>query len=220
VLYLLSNLAYLVTLPVRGIADGATAVERGIQFATNDRVATAAVETILGPNAAAVMAGLILVSTFGCMNGMILAGARVYYAMARDGLFFRKAGELNRRGVPGNGLGLQCVWACLLTLSGTYGELLDYVIFAVLVFYVLTIGGLFLLRAKRPDAERPYRAFGYPILPLAYILLASLIALDLLISAKTRSNTWPGLAIVLAGVPVYFLWQTRRRHAGGGRGFA
>ena len=220
VLYLLSNAAYLVTLPVRGSPDGATAVERGIQFATNDRVATAAVETILGPNAAAVMAGLILVSTFGCMNGMILAGARVYYAMARDGLFFRKAGELNRRGVPGNGLGLQCVWACLLTLSGTYGDLLDYVIFAVLVFYVLTIGGLFVLRSKRPDAERPYRAFGYPILPSAYILLASLIALDLLISAKTRSNTWPGLAIVLAGVPVYFLRHTRRRHAGGGRGIA
>ena len=153
------------------------------------------------------MALLILISTFGCMNGMILAGARVYYAMARDGLFFRRMGTLNRHGVPQNGLVLQGVWAALLTLSGTYSDLLDYVIFAVLIFYVMTIGGLFVLRRKRPEAVRPYRAIGYPLLPAIYVIAALLIAVDLLISSKTRANTWPGLLIVLAGVPVYLVWQ-------------
>jgi APA family basic amino acid/polyamine antiporter len=138
---------------------------------------------------------------------MILAGARVYYAMAQDGLFFRPVGALNRHGVPQNGLVAQCLWAALLTLSGTYGDLLDYVIFAALLFYVLTVGGLFMLRRTRPDFERPYRAFGYPLVPALYCVFATLIALDLLISPKTRPNTWPGLLIVLAGVPVYFLWR-------------
>jgi len=151
-----------------------------------------------------------MISTFGCINGIILAGARIYYAMARDGLFFRQVGELNSRGVPQNALILQCAWGALLTLSGTYSELLDYVIFAVLIFYVLTMVGLFVLRRKRPGAERPYRAFGYPLLPALYVLVASVIALDLLISAKTRGNTWPGLLIVLAGVPVYWLWKRSR----------
>jgi APA family basic amino acid/polyamine antiporter len=150
-----------------------------------------------------------MISTFGCMNGLILAGARVYYAMARDGLFFRSVGTLNAHHVPANGLLVQCLWACLLTLSGTYSELLDYVIFAVLIFYVLTIAGLFVLRRKRPEAERPYRAFGYPWVPALYILVASFIALDLLISPKTRPNTWPGLLIVLAGAPVYAFWRWR-----------
>lgn len=207
ILYLLANVAYLVTLPLRGSPDGASVIERGIQFATNDRVGTAAAEVIFGSGASALMAILIMISTFGCLNGLILAGARVYYAMARDGLFFSGIGKLNERGVPHNGLLWQGLWACLLTVSGTYSELLDYVIFAVLVFYVLTMAGVFVLRRKRPEAERPYRAFGYPVIPALYILAASFISVDLLISAKTRANTWPGLLIVLAGVPVYFLWK-------------
>ncbi len=210
-LYLLANIAYLVTLPLAGNPAGATVVERGIQFASNERVATAAMQVILGDQAVVVMALLILVSTFGCINGMVLAGARVYYAMAQDGLFFRGVGRLNAHGVPRNGLIVQCVWACLLTLSGTYGDLLDYVIFAVLIFYVLTIAGVFVLRRTRPDAERPYQALGYPILPAIYVVAASLIALDLLVAAKTRANSWPGLLIVLAGVPVYWLWHRRSR---------
>jgi basic amino acid/polyamine antiporter, APA family len=211
VLYCLANVAYLVTLPLAGNPEGATAIERGIQYARNDRVATAAMEVILGSKAATVMAVFIMISTFGCLNGLILAGARVYYAMAHDRLFFRKTGELNRFDVPRNGLILQAVWSCLLALSGTYGDLLDYVIFAVLIFYVLTMIGIFVLRKKQPTAERPYRALGYPVVPALYIIFASLIALDLLISAKTRSNTWPGLIIVLAGVPVYWLWQRRSK---------
>jgi APA family basic amino acid/polyamine antiporter len=207
VLYVLANVAYLVTLPLPGSPEGSSAVARGIQFAANDRVGTAAAEVMLGPAAKSVMGILIMVSTFGCINGMVLAGARVYYAMAQDGLFFRRIGQLNPCGVPGSALAVQCLWACLLTLSGTYSELLDYVIFAVLIFYVLTIGGVFVLRRKRPDGERPYRAFGYPVVPALYMVAATLIALALLISEKTRPNTWPGLLIVVAGVPVYFVWR-------------
>jgi len=207
ILYFLANVAYLTTLPLHGSPTGATIVERGIQYAKSDRVATAAAEFVFGPRAATGMALLIMISTFGCINGLVLAGARVFYAMAQDGLFFAGVGKLNRRGVPQTGLILQCIWGCLLTISGTYSDLLDYVIFAVLIFYVLTMAGIFVLRKKRPDAERPYRAFGYPVLPALYIVLASLIALDLLISSKTRPNTWPGLLIVLAGVPVYVLWK-------------
>jgi len=153
------------------------------------------------------MAGLIMVSTFGCMNGLILAGARVYYAMAQDGLFFQSIGRLNPHGVPQNGLVIQCAWAVLLTLSGTYSDLLDYVICAVLIFYALTMAGLFVLRRKRPEAERPYKAFGYPVVPAIYIVAASLIVGVLLVAEKTRANTWPGLLIVVAGVPVYWLWK-------------
>src|ERR1044071_1226986 len=176
------------------------------------------------------MAVAIMISTFGCNNGLILAGARVYYAMARDGLFFRATGKLNDRSVPSIGLVLQCIWTCLLVLPRTrlrdpltgafkldssgnqlygnlYSDLLDYVIFAVLIFYVLTILGLFVLRRTQPDAERPYRAVGYPVVPAIYVVTASAIALDLLISEKTRGNAWPGLLIVLAGVTVYFVWR-------------
>lgn len=213
-LYFLANIAYLVTLPLTGTPTGGTTVERGIQFAANDRVATAVMEVVFGGAGARIMAVLILISTFGCINGLVLTGARVYYAMARDGLFFPTVGELNAHGVPRNGLVVQCVWACLLTLSGTYGDLLDYVVFAVLIFYVLTIVGLFVLRRQRPDAERPYRAIGYPVLPAAYVAIASLIVVDLLVSEKTRGNTWPGLLLVLAGAPVYFFWKRRRPSAG------
>jgi APA family basic amino acid/polyamine antiporter len=206
-LYLLANVGYLAVLPLDGSPTGTSVVERGIKFAQSDRVGTAAAEAILGGRGAIIMAVLIMVSTFGCVNGLILSGARVYFAMAQDGLFFRKLGSLNSQSVPRNALVVQCIWACLLTASGSYGELLDYVIFAVMIFYVLTIIGLFILRRKRPDAERPYKAFGYPVIPAIYVIAASFIALNLLISAKTRAQAWPGLLIVLMGIPVYFWWR-------------
>jgi APA family basic amino acid/polyamine antiporter len=205
ILYLLANLAYLGALPVAGHPDATDVVGRGIQFAADERVGTAAMTVILGPAAATVMAVLIMVSTFGCNNGLILSGARVYYAMANDGLFFRSVGKLNRRSVPGIALLVQAAWACVLCLSGTYGDLLDYVIFAVLVFYILTVIGIFILRRKRPDAERPYRAFGYPVLPALYVIAAAAIALDLLILKP--AYTWPGVAIVLLGIPAYMFWK-------------
>jgi APA family basic amino acid/polyamine antiporter len=153
------------------------------------------------------MAGFIVISTFGCNNGLILSGARVYYAMAEDGLFFNKIGRLNDKGVPATGLMVQCIWACLLCLSGTYGQLLDYVVFAVLIFYVLTIAGIFILRKDKPDLERPYKAFGYPVIPAIYILLATFIMGILLV--YKQDYTWPGLIIVLLGIPVYFFWYKR-----------
>ena len=204
-LYCLVNLAYVTVLPLVGQPDGASVAARGIQFATSDRVGVAAASMIFGAPAAAIMAVLIMVSTFGCNNGLILAGARVTYAMARDGLFFRSTGTLNRNAVPGVALVVQAVWASLLCLSGTYGNLLDYVVFAVLIFYVLTIFGLFRLRRSRPDAERPYRAFGYPWLPALYIVIALAICIDLLVFKP--QFTWPGLVIVLTGIPVYFGWR-------------
>jgi APA family basic amino acid/polyamine antiporter len=206
VLYLLANVAYIVILPVAGTPGAMDLMGRGIQFASSDRVGTAAATMIFGEPAAVIMAVLIMVSTFGCNNGLILAGARVYYAMAKDGLFFKKVGSLSTRSVPTTALVVQGVWASLLCLSGTYGDLLDYVIFAVLVFYVLTVIGIFILRKKRPDAERPYKAFGYPIVPGLYVLCASAIAMDLLIFKTKYSGS--GLIIVLLGIPVYFLWKT------------
>ena len=216
-LYLLANVAYIGMLPVTGFAEGADVAARGIQFATEDRVATAAASMIFGEPAALIMAVMIMVSTFGCNNGLILAGARVTYAMARDGLFFKRAGTLNQHAVPGAALWFQAVWASVLCLSGTYGDLLDYVIFAVLVFYILTVAGLFILRRKRPDAERPYRAWGYPVLPALYILAAGAIALDLLIM-KPR-YTWPGAIIVLLGIPVFFLWRSGQKRPARHRAF-
>jgi len=207
-LYFLANLAYIVTLPVHGSPEAADVIGRGIQFAQFDRVGTAAAEMIFGGPAAVIMAVLIMISTFGCNNGLVLSGARVYYAMARDGLFFGATGKLNRRAVPGTALVVQCVWACLLCLSGTYSDLLDYVVFAVLIFFVLVVSGIFILRRKRPDWERPYKAWGYPVVPALYIVVAAAIAVDLLIF-KTK-NTVPGLLIVLLGIPVFLL---RKRFA-------
>ncbi len=214
-LYLLANLAYLTTLPLAAI-----------QTAADDRVATAALQLIFGAPGAAIMAVAIVISTFGCNNGLTIAGARVYYAMARDGLFFRAAGQLNRRRVPAAGLLLQGLWASFLVLPRTreveaasgavsygnvYGQLLDYVVFAVLIFYVLTIAGLFVLRRKQPDAERPYRAFGYPLVPSLYIAVA--VGILLALALYRTQTTWPGVLLVLTGVPVYWLW----RRAGTGR---
>lgn len=214
-LYVLCNFVYLSVLPLAGDPHAATIAGRGIQFAQEDRVATAVMEraAILygaagAGSGAKLMAAAILISTFGCANGMLLAGARVYYAMSRDGLFFKSVGKLSERSkTPVNSLWVQWAWTCLLCLSGSYGQLLDYVIFAVLIFYILTIVGLFVLRRTRPDAVRPYRAFGYPVLPAIYIVMASWICLVLL--RYKPQYTWPGLIIVLLGVPVYLVW---RRH--------
>ncbi|MEI6888761.1 MAG: APC family permease [Bacteroidales bacterium] len=207
ILFILTNVVYIAVLPLRGDPAGVTVLDRGIQYALNDRLATAAVYDVFGVYAASVMALFIMISTFGCNNGLILSGARVYYAMAKDGLFFKEAGTLNAKAVPSVGLILQAVWASLLCLSGTYSQLLDYVVFAVLIFYVLTIAGIFVLRKKMPDAERPYKAFGYPVVPALYIILATLIMLILLVYKS--DYTWPGLIIVLLGIPVYFLWNKK-----------
>ncbi|MHB8337088.1 MAG: APC family permease [Ignavibacteriaceae bacterium] len=204
-LYIGANVAYILVLPLKGTPEGANVVGRGIQFALSDRVATAASSMIFGAPAVVIMAVLIMISTFGCNNGLILAGARVYYAMAKDNLFFKKTGMINKNSVPGVALVVQAIWASLLCLSGTYGDLLDYVISAVLIFYILTIAGIFLLRKKRPDAERPYKAWGYPVVPALYILAASAISIDLLIFKPMYS--WPGMIIVLLGIPVYFIWK-------------
>src|SRR6202030_15186 len=207
-LYLLANVAYLAALPFSAI-----------QNAPSDRVASETANVIFPGLGATIMAVAIMVSTFGCNNGLILAGARAYYAMARDGLFFRRVGELNKQHVPAWGLIIQGIWAGILVLPLTvktdaagkitygnlYGNLLDYVISAALIFYILTIIGIFVLRRKRPDAERPYKAFGYPIVPALYIIGASVI-LGVLFIYQT-ATTWPGLIIVLTGVPVYFLWR-------------
>ncbi len=211
-LYLLANLAYLVSLPVQGSSDGVTPLERGIAHARDDRVGTAVLELVSPKLGVSVMAVAIMISTFGCVNGMVLMGARLYYAMARDGLFFQAVGRLNKQGVPAAGLLLQGAWSVLLVFSGTYNDLLDYVIFAALLFYVLTVIGLFVLRRKQPNAERPYRVVGYPVVPALYVLLCTLIMLDLLIVKPVFA--WPGLVIVLSGIPVYWLWRltVRRSH--------
>jgi len=196
----------MLALPLQGDAASATVLGRGIQYASEDRVATAVMQQILGQGGAALMALAILVSTFGCNNGLILAGSRVYYAMARDGLFFRKVARVHPRfKTPHISLGVQALWASVLCISGSYGQLLDYIIFAVLVFYILTLVGLFVLRRKRPDAPRPYRAVGYPWLPAIYIALA--IFIDVVLLRYKPQYTWPGLVIVLLGIPVYYLWR-------------
>jgi len=216
-LYVLCNFVYLSLLPLAGDPHAATLAGRGIQFASEDRVATAVMEhaaSLLGVGAglaARFMAVAILISTFGCANGMVLAGARVYYAMSRDGLFFKSVGRLSERSrVPVNSLWLQCAWTCLLCISGSYLQLLDYVIFAALTFYILTIAGLFVLRRKRPDAPRPYRAVGYPVLPGLYVLTAGWICVVLL--RYKPQYTWPGLTLVLLGLPVYWVWSRTGRH--------
>ncbi|MCI0474082.1 MAG: amino acid permease [Ignavibacteria bacterium] len=204
-LYILANISYLFIIPLKGVPDGHTPFERGIQFSLSDRVATGSVSVFLGDTAAIVMAVLIMISTFGCNNGLILAGARVVYAMAKDKLFFKSTGILNNHGVPAGALVFQGIWASLLCLSGTYGDLLDYVVFAVLIFYILTIIGVFRLRKLKPDAERPYKAFGYPVLPALYVIIAAVISVILLIYKP--QFTWPGVIIVLLGIPVYFVWR-------------
>jgi len=206
-MYLLANISYMSVLPLTGDPNGATALQRGIQYAAEDRVGTAVAEVIFGSSGAAIMAFAIMISTFGGNNGLVLAGARIYYAMSRDGLFFRGASKLNKYHVPGVSLWMQCAWASLLCLSGTYSQLITFVIFAVLVFYILTLIGLFVMRFRRPDMERPYRAIGYPVLPALCIAMAVFIEIQLL--RYKPEYTWPGLVIVLVGAPVYWVWRKR-----------
>jgi basic amino acid/polyamine antiporter, APA family len=207
VMYMFTNIVYLRILPLSGSPDGADAISRGIQFAASDRVATSAMSVVLGDPAAIIMAIFIMISTFGCNNGLIMAGPRVYYAMAVDGLFFRRVAEINKNGVPGFALVIQGIWAVLLCLTGTYSNLLDYVIFAVLIFFTLTILAIFILRIRKPDVPRPYKAFGYPVVPSLYILCTLTIMVILLIYKPLY--TFPGLGIVLLGIPVYFLWRRK-----------
>ncbi|MBZ5719221.1 MAG: amino acid permease [Acidobacteriia bacterium] len=207
-LYIGCNFIYLSALPLMGSANGVTILERGIQYASEDRVGTAVMTQMFGSLGGWLMAGAILLSSFGCNNGLILAGARVYYAMAKDGLFFRNVAKLHPKyKTPAVSLMVQMVWTCVLCVSGSYGQLLDYIIFAVLVFYILTIFGLFVLRRTHPDAPRPYRAIGYPVLPAIYIVMALFI--DVVLLRYKPQYTWPGLMIVLLGIPVYFLWSRR-----------
>jgi len=205
VIYILMNLVYLLILPIHGHPDGRTIAERGIQFASEDRVAAAAMYQILGNSAAILMAVIVMISTFGCNNGIILSGARVYYAMAKDSLFFKSAARLNKKDVPGVSLWVQAIWCTILCLSGSYGQLLDYVIFAALIFFILTIMAVFILRKKWPEKERAYKAFGFPLIPALYILLC--IAIDIILLIYKPEYSWPGMIIVLAGVPVYFIWK-------------
>jgi basic amino acid/polyamine antiporter, APA family len=210
VLYFLANWVYLQILPFAGSAAGAGPFERGITHAAEDRVATAAMQVIFGPLGGLLMAGAIVISTFGCNNGLTLAGARVYYAMAKDGLFFRSVAKVSPKyHTPAVSLVVQGVWASLLTLSGTYNQLLNYVIFSVLLFYILTIIGLFRLRRTRPEWPRPYRAWGYPVLPALYVAFALFVVVALLTEKVTRGQSLAGLGIVALGVPVYYFWRRR-----------
>ncbi|MCJ8210290.1 amino acid permease [Mucilaginibacter sp. RS28] len=194
IIYVSANLVYTAVLPLHEIAT-----------AEKDRVAVAASHVIFGNVGTIIIALMIMVSTFGCNNGLILAGSRVYYTMAKDGLFFRKAGTLNKNAVPEFGLWIQCAVAAVLCLSGRYGDLLDMISFVVVIFYVLTIIGIYILRAKRPDALRPYKAFGYPVLPAIYVLMG--LAFCVLLIIYKPEFTWPGFIIVLIGIPIYYISQ-------------
>jgi APA family basic amino acid/polyamine antiporter len=206
-IYVLANVAYLALLPLKGDPTAHDTYAQGIQFATDGRVGASAATMIFGNIALFIMAALIMVSTFGCNNGLILSGARVYYAMAKEKLFLPKAGTLNANDVPAFALWTQCIWACALCLSGTYSDLVNYSTFASMIFYIVTILGLFILRRKEPDAERPYKAFGYPLIPALYILSALAICTILII--YDGRNTGFGLICVLVGIPVYYLTQKK-----------
>jgi APA family basic amino acid/polyamine antiporter len=207
-LYVLCNGIYLAVLPLNGSPNGVTILGRGIKYATDDRVGTAVMQQMFGGVGGALMAIAIMLSSFGCVNGMILAGARVYYAMALDGVFFRSVAKLHPKyKTPAASLMVQMVWTCILCVSGSYGQLLDYIVFAVLVFYILTIVGLFILRRTHANADRPYRAIGYPVLPAIYIGMALFI--DIVLLLYKPQYTWPGLIIVLIGIPVYYFWSRR-----------
>ncbi len=209
-IYFLASAAYIMVLPLHGDPHGATIFTRGVQYASEDRIGAAVLQQIFPTFGGYLMAAAIMISTFGCVNGLTLGGARVYYTMAQDGLFFQPVGKLHPRfKTPAAGLVVQAVWAMILCVSGSYGQLLDYIIFAVLVFYILTITGLFVLRVKQPDAPRPYKAFGYPFLPALYIVMAAIIGAVLL--RYKPQYTWPGLILVLLGIPVYMYWSRGAR---------
>jgi APA family basic amino acid/polyamine antiporter len=200
VIYILINVVYLATVPMHELA-----------FAKDNRVALSASQAIFGVGGTVIIALMIMISTFGCNNGLILSGARVYYSMAKDGLFFRGAGELNNNAVPARALWIQCLMACALCLSGRYGDLLDMVSFVVVIFYVLTIAGIFILRKKMPDADRPYKAFGYPVLPVLYILMG--ISFCVLLIIYKPQFTWPGMIISLLGLPLYYFAVANKKSA-------
>jgi APA family basic amino acid/polyamine antiporter len=203
IIYVLTNIMFTAVLPLQELA-----------FAEKDRVAVAASSVIFGNVGTVIIALMIMISTFGCNNGLILAGARVYFTMAKDGLFFKQAGELNKFSVPQRALWVQCVLACIWCLSGKYGDLLDMICFVVVLFYVLTIIGIFILRKKRPDVQRPYRAFGYPVIPLIYISMGVTFC-TMLIIYKPKF-TWPGLIITLIGIPIYFIAMQRQKSSKAG----
>lgn len=205
VVYILANLAYMALLPVKGDPSATDVIGQGIMFSSNDRVGTAAASLIFGNSAIFMMAALIMISTFGCNNGIILSGARLFYAMSKDGLFFKGAGKLNDKQVPAKAMWFQGLWACLLCLSGKYNELIEYSTFVSLLFYILTIAGVFVLRKKEPLAERPYKINS--IVPVFYILITSAICIDLLVYKPL--TTYSGLLIVLVGIPVYFFTTSK-----------
>lgn len=202
IVYVLANVAYLSLLPIHGTPNSSAIVSNGIMFASNDRVGAAAASMIMGNTGVFVMTALIMISTFGCNSGLILSGGRLFYAMANQGLFFRKATELNQHQVPAKALWVQCIWASVLCISGKFGDLLTYATFASLLFYILTILGVFILRKKEPDTVRPYKAFGYPLVPALYVIVATGICLTLLVYDTV--NTGFGLAIVALGIPIYY----------------
>lgn len=207
IVYILANVAYMSLLPIKGDPQATDVIGQGIMFASNDRVGTAAASIIFGNSAIYLMAALIMISTFGCNNGLILSGARLFYAMAKDGLFLKKAGEVNDKEVPSKALWFQCGWACILCVSGQYGQLLTYSTFVSLLFYMLTIGGIFILRKKEPHTHRPYKVIGYPLIPIFYILITAAISIDLIIY-KPDETLW-GIGIVLLGLPVYFFTSSK-----------
>jgi APA family basic amino acid/polyamine antiporter len=212
VMYILASTAYIMVLPLHGDPHGTTILARGVQYAAEDRIGAAVLEQIFPHFGGYLMAAAIMISTFGCANGITLSGARAYYAMARDGLFFKSVGKLHPRyRTPAAGLIVQAIWTTILCVSGSYSQLLDYIIFAALVFYILTILGLFVLRFKQPDAPRPYKAFGYPVLPALYIVMAASVCAVLL--RYKPQYTWPGLILVLLGVPVYLFWSRSAKAA-------
>lgn len=203
VLYILANIAYLALLPLKGDPNGADVISKGMQFAEMGRVGTAAATVIFGKVATIMMAVLIMISTFGCNNGLVLMGARLYYAMSKDGLFFKKAGELNRHNVPSFAIWIQAIWGGLLCFSGTYKDLITYATFASMIFYIVTISGVFILRKREPDAPRPYKALGYPLLPAFYILTA--LAICVVLVFMDSRNSVGALVVIAIGVPVYFI---------------
>jgi APA family basic amino acid/polyamine antiporter len=198
IIYFFANVAYLQVMDMQTIAN-----------AENGRVGTLMMEIILGNKGKYVMAALIMISTFGCLNGIIFTAARVYYAMALDGVFFGSAGKLNKNQVPQNALIMQCIWSCLLAFSGTYGDLLNYIMFAVMLFYILTVGGIFILRRTQPQLHRPYKVIFYPVLPIVYIVLAAAVCVFMLWVNPLPSLL--GLGIILVGIPFYYLFKSRRQ---------
>lgn len=209
ILYVLANVAYFILLPALGSDHGNAIIGKGIAHAQNDRVGTAAMGAVFGDVSVYIMAGLIVISTFGCNNGLIMSGARLFQSMAKEGLFFKGAGILNKRNVPSKALWIQAFWSSILCVSGSYSNLLDYCTFASLLFYIVTISAIFYLRKKEPNTHRPYKAFGYPVIPALYIVIAAFICIDLLVFKP--KNTFLGIIIISLGIPVYYYFNSKQK---------